>query len=119
MATRNDSGHPVELTDYETRLAGRHPDAEESPETLDASEAVTFRQTLARALAHTDERLSRLASDAISRARACHTLFEVSDLPRLRKAAQVGDTANRLYAAALLLMLSGCRWQPEQELQAA
>ncbi|MBI2944189.1 MAG: hypothetical protein HYY25_08315 [Candidatus Wallbacteria bacterium] len=121
MAQKKDASRPVELTPYETKLAGRHPDVEEAIDTLDPIEAVSFRQTLRLALGHADARLARLAADAISRARACHTLFEVSDLPRLRKAAEAGDAANRLYATALLLALSGFRWHVEEEeqLQAA
>lgn len=74
---------------------------------LEPAEESTLKSLLKSALGHADGRLCRLASDAISRAWSRRFLFAVDDLPRLRKAAEVGDTANRLYAAALLLALCG------------
>lgn len=80
---------------------------------LEPDEAKGLQELLRRALAQADLRLYRLATDAISRARSCHGLFELDDYARLRKAAEVGDAANRLYAAALLLAMAGHPWLPE------
>ena len=94
-------------------------EAEHTHSDLEPQEARSLEQMLRTALTHTELRLNRLASDAISRARFSKALFAQDDFPRLRKVAEVGDAANRLYAAALLLALTGNLEAPDPQPLAA